>query len=151
MRRLRWRTEGGAPRPSHHHIYLNSELYKDVMWWLQHLAVFNGEAQIPAPAQRCDIRLDATGDGGLGLFVDGAFLGLSPEQVRAHWACSECPDTPHANHWELYNFAGLLRVFPDYLRNKVVMVDNDNMAAVAGVRKLWCRKRTRRSNRGFCA
>ena len=97
--------------------------------------MFNGQAQIPGVLDGCDIRLDATGDGGLGIFIDGAFLGLSPAETRTHWACVDHPCTPWANHWELYNFVVLLRVYSDYVRNKVILIDNDNMAAIAAVRK----------------
>ena len=131
-------TNSGAARPAHHRIYLNREIYLDIQWWCENLLQFNGKARIPAVAHECDIRLDATGDGGLGVFIDGAFIALSSDKSRQFWAASDHPVTSDANHWELFNFVVLVRTYADYLRDKVVVVDNDNTAAIFGVRKFSC-------------
>lgn len=138
IRRLRYRTDGGAALAPNHHVYLNMQFRFDVDWWLENLLLYNGAARVPIVSDECDIELDATGVGGLGIFCSGGFLALSSAEAPLFWACGDCPDTEFANHWELYNFVVLHRVFGDYLRDRVVSVKCDNMAAVLGVRKFKC-------------
>lgn len=144
IRVLRYRGEGGVARPPHHRIHLNREFLLDIEWWIENLQACNGRARMPCDAVECDIRLDATGDGGLGVFVDGGFVALAASQSRTFEAaggvptCSDHPTTLEANHWELYNVVLLLRVFGDYLRGKVVTIVSDNSACVAGVHKMKC-------------
>jgi hypothetical protein len=141
IRRLRYRDERGVPRPPQHRIYCNVQMRCDLEWWQTNLAVFNGEARVPWDACGCDIRLDATGTGGLGVFVDGGFLARPPAVTRSDDGsgpaelCRGHPDTNWANDWELFAFVVLMRAYGEYLRDKAVRVVSDNFAAVRGVRK----------------
>ena len=128
-----------AARSAHPTIYLNIQILLDIDWWIEDLLLVNGLARIPEVVDVCDILLDATGDGSLGIFVDGAWLALSSRATRLFLACSDHPATGDANQWELYDFVVLLRMFGDYLRNKVITVVSDNMAAVGSLRKFVCK------------
>lgn len=135
MRRLRFRAGSGHAMPVHHRIHMDLEFKLDAEWWLSSLFVFNGQANIVDPTDDCDIRLDATGDGGLGLFCDGAFLALSPDRVRITPECVGHPQTTWANEWELFNFVVLLRFFGPYLANKIISPLTDSACAVFAITK----------------
>lgn len=86
LRTLRFRDDEGHARPVNHCIYLNLQSRADGKW-LEHLALFNGAALIVDPSDACDIRLDATGEGVLGIFCDGAFVSFSPAATRTSAVC----------------------------------------------------------------
>ena len=135
LRKLRFRDEEGHVRPVHHRIYLNLQSRADGIWWVEHLSMFNGAAQIVDPADDCTIHLDATGEGGLGIFCDGAFVSFSPSATRASPVCTGHPESTWANSWELFNFVVLLRLFGHYLRDKVISPLTDNMFSVGAIRR----------------
>lgn len=135
MRRLRFRGETGVAMPCHYHIFMNLEFRLDLVWWWDHLVLLNGAATIVDPADDCDIRLDATGHGGLGIFCDGGFVSLSPARVRCIDEGAGHPLTDHSNEWELFSFVVLLRLYGEYLRDRVVSPVNDNACAVCAISK----------------
>ena len=67
--------------PPHYHIHLNIIFAHDLEWWRDNLETFNGMARTVALQSTCDVRLDATGLGGLGIFVDGGFVQFAPGDV----------------------------------------------------------------------
>ncbi len=135
LRRLRYRDAKGHVRPVHHHIYLDLQSRADGEWWLNNLAFHNGGAIIVDPSDLCDVRLDATGEGGLGIFVDGAFVGFSPEATRGADVCIGYPESEWANHWELFNYTVALHLFGPYLQDKVVSPVNDSSFAVGAIKR----------------
>ena len=135
MRALRFRDDEGRVRPVHHRIYLNLQFRYDLDWWIQYLESHNGAALIVDPSDDCDVRLDATGSGGLGIFCDGGFVSLSPSAVRASCVCIGHPTREWANHWELFNFIVLLRLFGPYPANKVVSPVCDNSFTVNAIKR----------------
>lgn len=163
LRRLRFRPDGGV-RGASHRIHVSAALRLDMAWWLTHLERLNGDRRIPIVAmgvehQVTNVFIDARGGpGGVGLFVDGGFVGLTGEECNARYpawmrdgraAALASPglrrqlDTgawaepsEWANHWELFAFCVLLDLFPDVFRDKFVVVRSDSMAACRCVRDL---------------
>ena len=135
LRKLRFRDDEGHVRPVHHRIYLNLQSRADGFWWLEHLAMHNGAALIVDPTDACDARLDATGEGGLGIFCDGAFVSFSPTATCSPAVCVGHPQTAWANHWELFNWVVFLRLFGHYLQNKVVSPVCDNAFSVGAIKR----------------
>jgi len=133
MRSLRHKEGCALLRHVSDRIHLNKPFLADVQWWIDNLVRFNGEIPIVEAQAQHDVRLDATGKGGIGVFVDGGFLSFSPGQqhtlLRGH------PTTEFANEWELFAFAVLLRAFGPYLANHHVLVLSDNYVAVQAVRR----------------
>jgi hypothetical protein len=98
LRHVGCRPDEPALHPSHH-LKLNADVRLNIdCRWLENMIVFNGKANVVSAPHACDIRLDATGAGGLGIFIDGGFLGLTPAQTRARSACTDHPPTAWANH-----------------------------------------------------
>ena len=161
VRRLRYRADGVA-RAGHHKIYVNRALKEDMRWWLAHLEGMNGDRRVPMVAagvehEQVEAYLDARGgSGGIGVFVDGAFIGLTGEECNAKYPWQEgeaygvcspgvrrqvaggCWEDPsvHANHWELFAFCVLLDTFPDVVRNRFLVVRSDSMSACKCIRDL---------------
>lgn len=162
VRRLRFRSDG-VVRGAWHKVHVSSSLRRDMRWWLDHLGLLNGDRGVPivartAEADALDIFLDARGGpGGVGVFCDGAFLGLTGAETNARYPAREAgtgawcalaspgvarrvdtgailPPSREANHWELFAFAVLLDVFPDVLRDRFVVVHSDSVSAIKCVR-----------------
>ena len=90
------------------------------------------------------------GSGGVGVFVNGGFVDLSGEQcnemfpelssgVLMHRTLgggqTALPSTA-ANHWELFAFIVLLRLFPEVISNRYIGVRSDSVAACTCVQSL---------------
>ena len=94
VRRLRFRPDGAA-RAGHHKVYVNRALREDMAWWLEHLDLLNGDRRVPMVAagvvhDQVEAYLDARGgSGGVGVFVNGAFVGLTGEECNAKYPWSE--------------------------------------------------------------
>ena len=152
LRRLRFR--GGLPekgvRAAKHHVHVNSGLRADLLWWREHLVLFNGDRRVPIVSLNIAHReegifIDARGGtGGVGMFVNGGFVGLTGEQCNELYPLGSTLVSPgswlspstEANHWELFAFCVLLDLFPFVLENKFVVVDSDSMSAIKCVRDL---------------
>ena len=93
MQRRRYRDAAGHVRAVNDHIYLNSAFLLDVAWWRRSIEHFNGFVSIVDADATCDIRIDATGLGGVGVFCDGGFVALSGAQLRQHYLGIRHPDT----------------------------------------------------------
>ena len=165
VRRLRYRSDGTV-RGAGHHVHVNKALKEDMRsgWWAHHLRALNGDRGTPIVSpfiahEDLQITLDARGgSGGVGVFVDGAFVGLTGAEVNAAypagrgagaggWAEIASPGvrrtlscgtvaepSEEANHWELFAFVVLLDRFPDVLRNRHVVVMSDSATAIRCVR-----------------
>ena len=152
LRRLRFR--GGLPdkgvRAAKHHVHVNVGLRADLLWWQEHLVLFNGDRRVPIVSLHIahreeDIFIDARGGtGGVGVFVNGGFVGLTGEQCNERYPLGSelvspgswvSPST-EANHWEMFAFCVLLDLFPLVLQNRFVVVDSDSMSAIKCVRDL---------------
>ena len=125
-----------------------------MVWWDSHLKSLNGDRRVPiiscelAPGG-CEVFLDARGgSGGVGVFANGCFVGLSGEQCNDMFLelstgmCrtlgdgeSALPSTA-ANHWELFAFVVLLRLFPEVIRNRLIVVLSDSVSACTCVQSL---------------
>ena len=68
MQRRRYRDAAGHVRAVNDHIYLNSAFLLDVAWWRRSIEHFNGFVSIVDADASCNIRIDATGLGGVGVF-----------------------------------------------------------------------------------
>jgi hypothetical protein len=135
IRELRYADAQGHVLKAHHHLHLNKEFRLDVQWWQENLDRFNGQVHTVDVLSSCDVRLDATGDGGLGIFVDGGFASFAPGDIDRLGIGAGRPVSTFSNEWELFNFAVLLRVFGPYLARKTVVVECDNMCSVLAIRK----------------
>ena len=125
--------------PPHHRIHLNQGFVLDLLWWQDKLSRFNGMVRTVSLESTCDVRLDATGLGGLGIFVDGGFVEFAPGEIQISPYGAGHPTRESANDWELFNFVVLMRVFGSYLANRTVVVDCDNACSVSAVRKFRAR------------
>ena len=150
IRTLRYRQDGSLLLASHV-LTVSPGFRLDLTWWRDNLLRFNGDVRVPivamnAPHQHRDIWIDARGgDGGVGVFVDGGFVGLTGGQCNVlfdghdgrllspgNWS----PASTEANHWEMFAFCVLLDLFGESLRDTFVRVISDNMTAVRCVRDL---------------
>jgi hypothetical protein len=163
VRRLRFRPEGGV-RGVSHRVHVPTALRLDMQWWIDCLRLRNGDRRVPIVAmgvehQQVNTYLDARGgSGGVGLFVDGGFLGLTGEECNAAYPALQPDGVPatlaspgvrrqletgewvapsvEANHWELFCFCVLLDVYPEVFRDKFVVTRSDSMSACRSVRDL---------------
>ena len=125
----------------------------DCDWWLEHLDLMNGRAMAvvgsEVPAAVLPVFIDARGgDGGVGVFVDGGFVGLTGPEVNARYpelspgvrralsGSRVANPSGEANHWEMMAFVVLLDAFPEVLRGRHVVVHSDSVTAVRCVRTL---------------
>ena len=76
MRRARYKDEAGHARAVNDHVYLNQKFRLDVQWWLDNLRKQNGYISLVDMDATCDIRIDATGHGGIGVFCDDGFVAI---------------------------------------------------------------------------
>jgi hypothetical protein len=83
----------------------------------------------------CDVRIDATGHGGVGVFCDGGFVALSSSDNRKHYLGLNHPSTTSSAEWELFGFLVVVRGFGEYMRKKRVLIMNDNQTAVNDVKR----------------
>ena len=88
--------------PPHYHIHPNVSFAHDLEWWRDNLATFNGMARTVALQSTCDVRLYATGLGGLGIFVDGRFVQFAPGEIAQTDVGVGHPLRESANGWELF-------------------------------------------------
>lgn len=135
IRHLRYGKGGERALSPHLHVHLDVEFRADVLWWLTNVDRFNGQRPLVVEDDRCLVMLDATGNGGLGVFVDGAFVGLTPEEARRVELSVPPPASTHANEWECYNVAVMLKLFGSYLANRSVVIWCDNQCTVGALRK----------------
>ena len=135
MRRCRYRDAAGHVRAVNDRIYLNSAFLLDVAWWRRNIEHFNGFVSIVDADATCDIRIDATGLGGVGVFCDGGFVALSGAQLRQHYLGIGHPDTSSSTEWALFGFLVAVRAFRKYMQGKHVLICNDNLNAVRFVRR----------------
>lgn len=119
----------------HLHVNLTVEFKADVCWWFDNIERFNGQRPMVKEDDTCEIFVDATGHGGLGVFVDGAFIAWSPKEARRLVLEASHPETEWANEWECYNVAVMLELFGWYLSGRSVVVWCDNQCTVAALRK----------------
>ena len=119
------------------HPTTDHEFKADCQWWRDNLVWLNGEVPLTEPCATCIACIDATGLGGIGVYVDGAFASLAPDSVRSQAAPGEVgydhPCTETSTEWELFAFLVLLRWFGAALHGIVVRVHNDNGKAVRAV------------------
>lgn len=137
-------------RPRHHHVHLQAGVREDLAWWSQHLEWLNGDPRAPIVCmsrehQLAHIYLDARGgSGGIGIFVDGGFVGLTGSECNALFPAGSVVPSPgvgpvprtDANSWELFAFCALMLLFHDYLAGRYVRVDSDSATAVKCIRCL---------------
>lgn len=119
-------------------LRLDAGCMADLAWWLEFLPRFNGKCRI-LDWSGWSPRLfstDADLDTGIGVFVDGGYVGLTFAQ-----AAEACPqfapmragaaDPIHTK--ELYAVLVGLTLFADSFANSAVTLRSDNTAAVAAV------------------
>lgn len=106
------------------HPTTDHEFKADCQWWRDNLVWLNGEVPLTEPCATCIAYIDATGLGGIGVYVDGAFASLAPDSVRSQAAPGEVgydhPCTETSTEWELFAFLVLLRWFGAALHGIVV-------------------------------
>lgn len=149
VRRLRFRPNGGV-RGARDHVHVTMFFRADMLWWILHLALLNGDLRTRIVSMHMADRVDGVsidargGSGGVGMFVFGGFLGLTGEQVNARYpaggklvspGCWDVPSTD-ANHWEMFAFIVLLDMFASCFAGKYVVIDSDSMTACRCVRDL---------------
>lgn len=151
IRHLRYRSDGGV-RGAGHRLHVNATLRADMRACLRILAQLNGDPTMAIIAQDATpptIHLDARGgSGGVGVFIDGAFVGLTGPQVNALYP-QLSPGVPRtiglgqavgpsveANHWEMMAFIVLLDMFPSFVRDRRIVVHSDSISAIKCVRTL---------------
>jgi hypothetical protein len=149
VRRLRFRPDG-PPLPSAARISVSDAFRLDMDWWLANLEKLNGDRRIPIVAKArgsptLEAFVDARGgEGGIGVFVEGAFVSLSGQQCNALYPAGHRITSPGAwakpssvaNHWEMFALIVLLDLFGSALANSVVAVHSDSMTAVKCSRDL---------------
>ena len=121
-------------------VRLDDGCLADLSWWLEFLPRFNGKCRI-LDWSGWTTRLfstDADLDTGIGVFVDGGYVGLTFAQAAA--ACPQfAPMRPGAadpiHTKELYAVLVGLTLFADSFANCAVTLRSDNTVAVAAVKK----------------
>ena len=134
MRRARYKDEARQARAVSDPVYLNQAFRLDVQWWFDNLRKLNGFISLVDMDATCDIRIDATGHDGIGVFCDGGFVSISASEVRHHELAQDHSALESSTDWELFGFLVLIRAFGSYLGGKRVMIRNDNENAVRAVK-----------------
>lgn len=138
IRHLRFSKSGEHALSPHLHVHLDVEFKADVQWWFSNISRLNGQRPLVVQDDSCLIQLDATGNGGLGIFIDGGFVSLAPEEVLevTKGLSIPPPTSNYANEWECYNVAVLLHLFGEYLESRSVVIWCDNQCTVSAIHKL---------------
>jgi len=152
VRRLRFRNRDPRAPPllAHERVAVDPGLRADMAWWSENLELFNGDRRAKLVSQSAEhrvlgIQLDARGgDGGVGVWFDGAFIGLTCAECNARYPAGGTLVSPGAwvpasgagNHWEMFAFCVLLDLFGDLLVGQYVEVESDSMSAIKCVREL---------------
>ena len=128
-----WRATHGVSHKQLH-VRLTKSVYLDLDWWDENLERYNGTAHLlPLADRRPAIRIvtDATGDGDIGIFWDGAFIYLNQTQVR-----QLCPEIPpgdlHVQTWEAAAPLCAFRLFRDLMTGHEIHCLVDNTGARSG-------------------
>ncbi len=134
-----WRVTRGVTNPNNR-IRLTREFFLDVDWWDENLEKLNGRP-VPLAAGECReiVRCvtDATGTGKIGIWMDGAFVHITQEEVRE--LCPEIPPAEslekeiHVQTWEAAAPLCVLRLFPLVTEGRELHVLTDNSAAEAAL------------------
>ncbi len=131
-----WRATAGLSRP-HHRYRLTKQVHLDLDWWDNNLEKFNGQATpLPLASRRPIIRIatDATGDGDVGIWYDGAFVHLREAGVRA--VCPEIPPgAQHVQVWEAEAPLCAFRIFRPLFGGAEIHCLTDNTGARAAFSK----------------
>lgn len=152
LRHLRFRggeAERGV-RAAHHLVHVNSCLRADCRWWDQCLELRNGDRRVPIVSMNVahrltGITLDARGgSGGVGLWVNGGFVGLTGLECNERYPSGGALVSPgawdipsvEANHWEMFAFCVLLDLFPLVVADQFVVIESDSITACKCVRTL---------------
>ena len=124
---------------------------------MSRLELLNGDKWVPiiaydVPHESCEVHLDARGgSGGVGVFIDGGFVGLSgaecdrlfpdlsPGVSRSVGGGRRAQPSVEANHCELFDFVVLLELFPAVVRDWYLVVCSDSVSAIKCVRDLHAR------------
>jgi hypothetical protein len=153
LRRLRFRGgfEASGARAAHHRVYVNAYLRLDLLCgcaaWscATGTGVFRSFRCERSIGRKASIAQDARGgSGGVGIFVNGGFLGLTGAGCNRHYPAGGhlvspgCWATPsvEANHWEMFAFCVFTDLFPMVAVNKYIVVFSDSMSAMKCVRDL---------------
>jgi hypothetical protein len=75
----------------------------------------SSDAISEAPTCTCEVWLDATGHGGLGMVKDGACVAISPDEVRTDCDCVGHPENGVGTDWELFCFVVMVRRYGRYM------------------------------------
>ena len=147
VRRLRYRSEL-TTLPGSRLVRIPESVRLDMQWVVNNLAKFNGDRRVPIVASGwsgpfSEAFIDARGaSGGVGIFLEGAFVGLTGAQCNAMFPAGGPISSPGtwdvpsevANHWELFAFVVLLYLFGPVLVNQVLRVQSDSVTAIRCVR-----------------
>ena len=107
-----------------HHIRINSEARKDIMWWKEFIYQWNGVELF----QNAPISSSA-----MQLFTDASFLGFGAAYKSSWFSCpwpSRVPSTD-INYLELFAVAAALFTWGSEWRNQQILFGTDNASIVA--------------------
>ena len=149
LRTLRFRSDG-TTRPSSWMYRIDENTRLDMAWWGENLLKVNGDRRIPIVALALDTPLregflDARGgDGGVRMFFEGAFVGLSGSQCNALYPAGAVITSPGAwatpsvvaNHWEMFVFIVFIDLFGPCIANQSIRLRSDSVTAIRCVRDL---------------
>ena len=127
MRRLIDRSN--TLRESGHRTYVNTEMKRDIMWWLDFMKVFNGTQQIIDDRAPVSVSMDACKTA-CGSFYQGDF-------IYAPWT----PQTASLpiNYLEVLSLEIATRRWSNKWRNQLVYVHCDNITACTIINKGSCK------------
>ena len=110
-----------------HSLRINSAMHRSLRWWPQFLCLHNGKRLVLGVVQnRIIIATDATGNGGIGIFIDASrHIGLTGDEVRAIFHDAPLEDA-HVFLHESFAVLVALRIFKQYLRDSSLHLITDN-------------------------
>jgi hypothetical protein len=131
-----WALTSGTQR-AHDFLRITKSVHLDLDWWEEFLPDFNGKAQpLPFLNRRPAVQMatDATGEGDIGIWWDGAFVRLDEQATRI--LCPEIPPgAQHVQTWEAAAPLCALRLFCTFLQKREIWCLTDNTGAEAGFGK----------------
>lgn len=125
-----------------HHVRVSEGARADAIWWLEEgLPRFNGAAMIVSstPVSPVCFQCDACGAGGMGVFLEGGFVGLTLAQVAAMFDDAP-PPGQHIAVYETFVILVAVRLFPLCVVGCHLGVRSDNTETVAAVNKFTARR-----------
>lgn len=140
VRPLMWALRDYMPRQpcsQRMHVRLPAPIKRRLRMFLATLASFNGRTSIISqqPLSSADFATDACGSGGIGVFIDGQYVGLSHEEL-----CELFPDAPAPESFiyvhETYAVLVAIRLFPAALAGQWILLKSDNPVTVNAINQL---------------